>query len=108
MLKNQIVAGGKVYDVPPIFQFYKFNDSHHVHLTTPELRKSKLLLNCDLCDKQITASVTVPSNFISHIRVRHQTQFEQYESTRTPKRKLNVNEKNTPSKITTVFQSNKK
>ena len=77
-----------------IFRYYNWDSTQHdKYLENEETKKQKFFLLCKNCNKKITASIKITSNWISHLRVAHITQYNEY---LTEKSRIRIDSPSTP------------
>jgi hypothetical protein len=71
---------------PLILDYYHFTEEHEPYLKNT---LNKLLLTCKICNREIAASIKITSNWITHLKVAHMNEYQEYSKKKAPKVKYN-------------------
>ena len=71
---------------PLILDYYVFTEEHEPYLKNT---LQKLLLTCKICNREIAASIKITSNWITHLKVAHLNEYQEYSKKKAPKVKYN-------------------
>lgn len=89
---------------PLILDYYYFTEEHESYLTNT---LNKLHLKCRLCNREIAASIKITSNWITHLKTVHLSEYQEYALNKIPKVRYNrsmlINQQN--YKMNDSFQS---
>ena len=80
---------------PLILDYYVFTEEHEPYLKNT---LNKLQLTCKICNREIAASIKITSNWITHLKVAHLNDYQEYSKKKAPKVKYN--------KMLTLMQQN--